>query len=111
LSQLLCAVGLASPASAHATTAHAATVTMFLATISAPWSPQCRSGLRLLTCPAQRAALSYAAVMHHGRSFTEVARQVGLSRRRISRAIQRAQIAGLTGAIPLAGLGSQTTPS
>jgi hypothetical protein len=49
--------------------------------------------------------------MHHGRSFTEVARQVGLSRRRISRAIQRAQIAGLTGAIPLAGLGSQTTPS
>jgi REP element-mobilizing transposase RayT len=58
-----------------------------------------------------RAALSYAAVMHHGLSFTEVARQVGLSRRSISRAIQRAQIAGLTGAIPLAGLDSQTTPS
>jgi putative transposase len=58
-----------------------------------------------------RAALSYAAVMQHGLSFTAVARQVGLSRRSISRAIQRAQIAGLTGAIPLARLGPQTTPS
>jgi hypothetical protein len=58
-----------------------------------------------------RAALSYAAVMHHGLSFTAVARQVGLSRRSISRAIQRAQIAGLTGALPLAGQGSRTTAS
>lgn len=58
-----------------------------------------------------RAALSYAAVIHHGLSFTEVARQVGLSRRSISRAIQRAQIAGLTGTVPLAGLGPRTTPS
>jgi REP element-mobilizing transposase RayT len=58
-----------------------------------------------------RAALSYAAVIQYGLSFTAVARQMGLSRRSISRAIQRAQIAGLTGAIPLAGLGLPTTPS
>jgi hypothetical protein len=57
-----------------------------------------------------RAALSYAAVMHHGMSFTALARQVGLSRRSISRAIQRAQIEGLTSTLPLAGLGPQTTP-
>ena len=56
-------------------------------------------------------ALSYAAVMHHGLSFTAVARQLGLSRRSISRAIQRAQIAGLTCTIPLAGLRPQSTPS
>ena len=57
-----------------------------------------------------RAALSYVAVMHHGMSFTALARQVGLSRRSISRAIQRAQIEGLTSTLPLAGLGPQTTP-
>ena len=60
---------------------------------------------------AARAALSYAAVIHHGLSFTAVARQVGLSRRSINRAIQRAQIAGLTDAIPLAGVVSHTTAS
>jgi len=48
-----------------------------------------------------RAALSYAAVVDHGLSFTEVARQVGLSRRSISRAIQRAQTTGLTAALTL----------
>jgi putative transposase len=58
-----------------------------------------------------RAALSYAAVVHHGLSFTAVARQIGLSRRSISRAIQRAQMAGLTGTVPLAELGPHTTPS
>lgn len=57
-----------------------------------------------------RAVLSYAAVMHRGLSFTEVARQVGLARRSISRAIQRAQVAGLTGALPLPGLRAHTPP-
>jgi putative transposase len=57
-----------------------------------------------------RATLSYAAVMHHGLSFTEVARQVGLSRRSIRRAIQRAQLTGLTEAIPLPGRTSHTQP-
>jgi len=58
-----------------------------------------------------RAALSYAAVIHHGLSFTAVARQVGISRRSVSRAIHRAQLAGLTGALPLATLGAHLTPS
>jgi putative transposase len=47
-----------------------------------------------------RAALSYAAVMDHGLTFTAVAQQVGLSRRSISRALTRAQMAGLTHIIP-----------
>ena len=49
-----------------------------------------------------RAALSYAAVIHHGLSFTAVARQVGISRRSISRAILRAQTAGLTDSLTVA---------
>jgi hypothetical protein len=49
--------------------------------------------------------------MHHGLSLTAVARQVGLSCRSISHAIQRAQIAGLTDVLPLAELVSQTTAS
>jgi hypothetical protein len=53
-----------------------------------------------------RAVLSYAAVMEHGLSFTAVARQVGLSRRSIGRAIARAQMGGLIG-IP----GTATVPS
>jgi putative transposase len=47
-----------------------------------------------------RAALSYAAVIEHGLTFTAVAQQVGLSRRSISRAITRARLAGLTDLIP-----------
>jgi len=58
-----------------------------------------------------KAALSYTAVMHHGLSFTAVTPQIGLSRRSVSRAIQRAQIAGPTDAIPLAKVASQTTAS
>jgi len=51
---------------------------------------------------AARAALSYAAVMHHSLSFTAVAQHVGLSRRSISRAIARVQVCGLTDIIPRA---------
>jgi DNA-binding transcriptional regulator LsrR (DeoR family) len=59
---------------------------------------------------AARAALSYAAVMHHGLSFTAVAQHVGLSRRSISRAITRAQVCGLTDIIPKAATAPPTTP-
>jgi DNA-binding transcriptional regulator LsrR (DeoR family) len=56
-----------------------------------------------------RAVLSYAAVMEHGLSFTAVARQVGLSRRSIGRAIARAQMGGLIG-IPGTATVPPTTP-
>ena len=57
-----------------------------------------------------RAVLSYAAVMDHGLSFTAVARQLGLSRRSISRAITRAQMGGLAGVIAGVATVPLTTP-
>jgi hypothetical protein len=58
-----------------------------------------------------RAAVSYAAVTHHGLSYSDVARWLGLSRRSISRGILRAQISDLTELLPRAEASDRTVAS